>query len=50
MGRKYMIDAFNYPYGGAEAQKQCGTLISCMFWIAVLSIKFDGVNLTKRGK
>lgn len=48
MGTKYMVDAFNYPYHGIEIQKQCCTIVECLFWLIVLSIQYDGVNMQKR--
>lgn len=48
MGTKYMVDAFNYPYRGIEIQKQCHTIVGCLFWLIVLSIQYDGVNVQKR--
>ena len=49
MGMKYMINAFNYPYyRGYEKCKQTKFLIIATFWFAVLSIKYDGVDIQKR--
>ena len=49
MGMKYMINAFNYPYyRGYEKCKQTKFFIIAAFWFAVLSIKYDGVDIQKR--
>lgn len=48
MGMKYIIDGFNYPYRGIEAQRQTSYWLIAAFWFAVYSIQFDGVNITKR--
>ena len=48
MGMKYMINAFNYPYRGYEKCKQTKFFIMAAFWFAVLSIKYDGVDIQKR--
>ena len=49
MGRKYIIDAFNYPWRGViEAQHQTEFWIVAAIWFAYYSLKYDGVNITKR--
>ena len=48
MGMKYMINAFNYPYRGYEKCKQTEFFIIAAFWFAILSIKYDGVDIQKR--
>jgi hypothetical protein len=49
MGMKYIIDGFNYPWRGIiEAQRQTQFWFIAAFWFAVYSIKYDGVNITKR--
>jgi hypothetical protein len=49
MGMKYIIDAFNYPWKGAiEAQHQTRYWVVAAIWFAYYSIKYDGVNITKR--
>ena len=48
MGLKYMINAFNYPCKGYEENKQTRYFIVAVFWFAVLSIKYDGVDIQKR--
>ena len=49
MGMKYIIDGFNYPWIGIiEAQRQTQFWFIAAFWFAVYSIKYDGVNITKR--
>lgn len=45
---KYMINAFNYPYQGYEKCKQTKYFVVAAFWFAVLSIKYDGVDIQKR--
>jgi len=50
MGRKYMISAFNYPYQGIEKSKQTEFLFIAIFHFIVLSIRYDGVDITKRGR
>ena len=50
MGMKYMINAFNYPYRGCEKCKQTKFFIIAAFWFAVLSIKYDGVDIQKENK
>jgi hypothetical protein len=50
MGMKYMIYGFNYPYGGYYiASKQTKWLLVAMFWVAVFCMKYDGVDVQKRG-
>lgn len=48
MGMKYMLSAFNYPYQGADVNKQTKFFIVAAFWFAMLSIKYDGVDIQKR--
>jgi hypothetical protein len=49
MGMKYIIDAFNYPWRGViEAQHQTRYWVVAAVWFAYYSIKYDGVNITKR--
>lgn len=49
MGRKYILNAFDYPFEGYYiATQQCDTLIGCLFWFVVFSIKYDGVDVAKR--
>jgi hypothetical protein len=49
MGMKYIIDAFNYPWKGViEAQHQTRYWVVAAIWFAYYSIKYDGVNITKR--
>lgn len=48
MGLKYMISAFNYPHKGYEKWKQTKYFIIAVFWFAVFSIKYDGVDIQKR--
>ena len=45
MGMKYMINAFNYPYQGYEKCKQTKFFFFFLFWLAVLSIKYVGVDI-----
>lgn len=47
-GTKYIVDTFNYPHHGVEIKKQCHTIVGCLFWLIVLSIQYDGVNVQKR--
>lgn len=50
MGRKYMLDAFNYPYPGYSSHvKQTNWLFIAVIYFIVYSIKYDGVNIQKRG-
>ena len=49
MGMKYIIDAFDYPWQGViEDQRQTNSWIVAAYWFAVFSVKYDGVNITKR--
>ena len=45
----HSISAFNYPYKGIEANRVTGSWIVCIFWFIVFSIKYDGVDVAKRG-
>lgn len=49
MGMRYMIDAFNYPWGESPVvSRQTNYFIVAAIWFAYYSIQYDGVNLTKR--
>lgn len=49
MGKKYRIDAFKYPYCGySEVSKHTNWFIIAVFYFAVYSIKYDGVDIYKR--
>ena len=48
MGMKYMIYAFKYPYTGHDISKQTRFFIVAVFWFMLFSIKYDGVDITKR--
>lgn len=49
MVMKYMLSAFNYPYQGTDLiNKQTKFFIVAAFWFAILSIKYDGVDIQKR--
>lgn len=49
MGQKYMIYAFNYPFQGYTHSKQTRWLIIAIGYVIAWSIKYDGVDLNKRG-
>jgi hypothetical protein len=49
MGMKYMIYGFNYPYRYYEASRQTRYIIVAIFWFIVYSLKYDGVDINKRG-
>lgn len=49
MGMKYMLGGFNYPYQGLEATRQTRWLVVAIVYFIYLSIKFDGVDMQKRG-
>lgn len=46
---KYIINAFNYPYKWVEAQKQTSWIIVAIIYFIIFSIKYDGVDVAKRG-
>lgn len=49
MGKKYRIDAFNYPYCGyMDASRQTSWFIVAVFWFTFYSIKYHGVDIYKR--
>lgn len=49
MGLKYIVSGFNYPAGKTPSyEKQSRWFVVVIFWLAVFSIKYDGVNLCKR--
>lgn len=48
MGMKYEIYAFNYPYKGYDINKKTKFFIVAAFWFYVFSVKYDGVDITKR--
>lgn len=49
MGMKYMIYGFNYPYKGYEASRQTRYIVTAIFWFIIYSLKYDGVDINKRG-
>ena len=49
MGMKYMIYGFNYPYKGYVASQQTRYIIIAIFWFITYSLKYDGVDIYKRG-
>ena len=51
MGMKYMISAFRYPWTGVHhASRQTRWLPVAIFWLIFYSIKYDAVDLEKRGR
>ncbi|WMI81829.1 hypothetical protein [Anaerotignum sp. MB30-C6] len=48
MGMKYIVNAFNYPYGLIDKQKRTGWLIVAVAYFVVFSLKYDGVDVSKR--
>lgn len=50
MGKKYVIDAFNYPYRGIEKEVKTGNIVMCIFYFIKLSIKYDGVDVYYTGR
>lgn len=48
MGKKYIINAFNYPYAGVETQYQTNCWFTAIICFMFYSIKYDGVDIAKR--
>ena len=49
MGSKYLIYGFNYPYEGMMVTiKQTKFFLVALFWFAIGSLKYDGVNVLVR--
>lgn len=50
MGLKYAIHGFNYPYTGYyEASRQTRFMVIAIFWFIIFSLKYNGVDIYKRG-
>lgn len=49
MGMKYIIYGFNYPYRGYKVSRQTRFMPIAIWWFIVYSLKYDGVDVNKRG-
>jgi hypothetical protein len=48
--KKYKLSAFNYPFYEYQEHKSTRFLVKAIAEFVYLSFKYDGVELTKRGK
>jgi hypothetical protein len=50
MGEKYRLEAFNYPFYEYQEHRSTRFLLKAVVLFIYLSFKYDGVEMTKRGK